>query len=686
MTAMDTEKRFAPRPFRHDGRRGKEGADCVIGIDTGGTYTDGVLIDYRSRRILASGKTLTTRDDLSAGVVGVLKMLDIRDPARVRLVGISSTLATNSIAEGKARDVGLILIGYDPELVSSFGLEKKFSAACHGFFAGGHDSQGREKEPLDIEGIKAWAAENKDRVDAFAVSGYFSPLDPSHEKAAFEQLTRICDLPVVLGHQLSTRLDSILRAATAALNASLVAVMQEFIEAVKASLAELHITAPLMIVKGDGSLMSYAEAVKKPVETILSGPAASAIGGMFFSRESNALMIDVGGTTTDIALIKDGRVTVSDRGASVGEIETAVKAARIRTACIGCDSRISFGRNGGIKIGPDRVVPISRLASQYPAVHDEITALAKKKKLWAPSDIVYWMFPKEVDATAIGISDHRAVRLVDILNRGPASLSSLLRQLDAHHSVQLNADRLFSLGLIEESTLTPTDLLHVNGKMEEWDVDAARQAAACACHLHGRDRGTLEDEVMDHMIAMMVEEAVVFLAGRSESGNRLPGAVDGRWGRWFLEESINRGSSNISVTISSRLPIIGIGAPAGIFVEKVAKTLRAPFILPSHAHVANAAGAVAGSVVIEKEAIVYMMETEESLSYVVQADDRRTEFAEYDDALAHARAKVSRTATEAAAQAGAASPVVALEVNTEGALERVRARAAGNPKISERME
>lgn len=686
MSAMDTEKRFAPRPFRHDGRRGKESADCVIGIDTGGTYTDGVIIDYRSRRILASGKTLTTRDDLSAGVVQVLKMLDILDPARVRLVGISSTLATNSIAEGKARDVGLILIGYDSDLVSSFGLEKNLSAARHGFFAGGHDSQGREKEPLDLEGIKAWASENKDRVDAFAVSGYFSPLDPSHEKAVFEQLTRTCDLPVVMGHQLSTKLDSILRAATAALNASLVAVMQEFIEAVKVSLAELDITAPLMIVKGDGSLMPYAEAVKKPVETVLSGPAASAIGGIFFSREGNALMIDVGGTTTDIALIKDSRVAVSDEGASVGQIRTAVKAACIRTACIGCDSRISFGRNGGIKIGPDRVTPISRLASQYPAVHDEIMALAKKKKPWTPSDIVYWMFPKEVDAAAIGVSDHRAVRLVEILNRGPAGLSSLLRKLDVHHSVQLNADRLFSLGLIEESTLTPTDLLHVNGKMEEWDVEAARQAVTCACHLNGRNRGALADEVMDHMIAMMVEEAVVFLAGRSESGNRLPDAVDGRWGRWFLEQSINRGGSNLSVTISSRFPIIGIGAPACIFVEKVAQTLRAPFILPSHAHVANAAGAVAGSVVVEKEAIVYTKETEGNLSYVVQTDGRRKEFAEYDDAITHARAQVSRAAKEAATRAGAASPVAALQVKTEGALERIRARAAGNPKISGQME
>ncbi len=680
MKQMETEKRFAPRPFKPETRRGKGGGDYVIGIDTGGTYTDGVLMDYQSRRILASGKTLTTRSDLSVGVVEVLETLNIKDPAKVKLVGISSTLATNSIAEGKARRVGLVLIGYDPDLVASFGLEKKFSADCHGFFAGGHNSQGEQKEPLDIKGIRAWAGRFKDRVDAFAVSSYFSPLDPSHEEAAFELLSQTCDLPIVLGHQLSTELDSILRASTAALNASLVAVMQEFIEAVKASLSALGITAPLMIVKGDGSLMPYTEAVKKPVETIMSGPAASAIGGIFFSGKSNALMIDVGGTTTDMAFIKDGTVAVSDEGARVGNIETAVKAARTRTACVGCDSRISFGRDSKIRIGPDRVTPLSRLAWNYPAVHDEIMTLAGKKKFKTLWDVIYWKFPREVDPPALGITDPKAFHVADILNRGPASVSSLLRKLDVHHSVQLNADGLFRRGLIEESTLTPTDLLHVNGRMKTWDSEAARQAVAVACEIYHRDTADFGDEVLDRMVAMMVEEAIVFLGGQNR---KLPESVDGKWGRWFLGESIEQADSNLAVIISSRFPIIGIGAPAGIFVEKVAETLRAPFILPEYAGVANAAGAVAGSIVIEKEAILYARESEKSVAYVVQIDESHTEFAEYDHAVAHARGEVLMMAEKAAAKAGAVSPVITVKRKTEGFLERIRARAAGNPRISD---
>ncbi len=681
---METEKRFVPHGPKHSGRRPKEKTDYVVGIDTGGTYTDGVLMDYRTREVLASGKTLTTREDLSAGVIDVLRGLGIKNPAGVKLVGISSTLATNSIAENKARDVGLILVGYDRELVASFGLEKKFSAACHAFFDGGHDSQGVEKSPPDLEGIRKWVDENRDKVDAFAVSSYFSPLDPSHEESVFQEITKICDLPVVLGHQLSTQLDSIVRAATACLNASLVAVMQEFIEAVRSALSELNIRAPLMIVKGDGSLMPYKEAVKKPVETVLSGPAASAIGGMFFSDERNALMIDVGGTTTDMAFIRDSLVAVSDEGARVGGIETAIKAGRIRTACVGCDSRVSIGGRGNIAVGPDRVIPLSRLAWRYQHVHDEIMGLKNKKGLLVPGDICYWTFSKPVNPADFGITDPRTLRVVSALNRGPASVSGLIKELDVHHMVQLNADALFRMGLIEEATLTPSDLLHVNGKMDIWDADAARQAVLCTCRIHEKNQATFVDEVLDHIVSMMVEEAVVFLAGQTErkKGDRLPETVDGAWGRWLLRESIQRKDPHLSIEISSRFPIIGIGAPAGIFVRKVAEMLRAPFVLPAHSHVANAAGAVAGSVVVEKEAILYTRERGDSLSYVVQIDEKRMKFAEYDEALAHARRTVSEDARQAAKDAGAVTPVVSMTVRTEGAMERVRARAAGNPDIS----
>ncbi|MFW5930684.1 MAG: hydantoinase/oxoprolinase N-terminal domain-containing protein [Desulfosalsimonas sp.] len=681
---MKIQQAFDPGAARRGPGPGKDRqANYVVGIDTGGTYTDGVLMDYTTREVIASGKTLTTREDLARGVVSVLKMLNIKDPSRIKLVGISSTLATNSVAEGKARDVGLILIGYDRELISSFGLEDKLSTRYFEFFKGGHTSRGEEQGPPDIEEIVQWVKENRDSVDAFAISSYFSPLNPSHEEAAFKAIRDVCEHPVVLGHQLSTQLDSVKRAATASLNASLVAVMHEFIEAVKSSLKHQNINAPLMIVKGDGSLMPYTEAVEKPVETVMSGPAASAIGGLFFSGRSNALMIDVGGTTTDMAFIEEGRVTVSDSGARVGEIETAVRAARIRTACVGCDSRISFDRGGHVQVGPDRVVPLCRLAARHPSVRESIMSLdLKDKNFWKPSDIEFWLLHKQIDPGEASIEDPGHVKLINMLNKGPACVSDILKNLNLHHTVQLNAESLFRQGLIEQATLTPTDLLHINGQMDSWDADTARQAVKCACVIHNRDRKTFVDKTLDQIVAMMVEEAVVFLAGQS-GGAGLPDMIDGSWGRWLLDESIKGENPHLSVSISSRFPVIGIGAPAAIFVKRVAETMKAPFVLPEHAPVANAAGAVAGSVVTEREAILYTSESEGGHAYMVRIGDERASFNEYEEAMAHARKKTARLARQSAENAGASDPRVNVTVRTEGDLERILARAVGNPRLAE---
>ena len=263
--------------------------NLVLGLDTGGTYTDGVLLEYHpgkreaggSRRVLATHKSLTTKRDFSIGIEQVIQGIHIEDPSAIRLVSVSTTLATNAIAEGKGKRVVLLLIGYDPDLIASFKMAQRFATPNYFFFAGGHDLYGREKEELDLPGILAQVSKIRDQVDAIAVSSYFSPLNPEHENRVYRAVASICDLPIVLGHQLSTRLGSVERATTAALNASLLAVLQDFVIAVRRAMERRRIDAPLMVVRGDGTLMSDEFAARTPVETVHSGPAASAIGGRF---------------------------------------------------------------------------------------------------------------------------------------------------------------------------------------------------------------------------------------------------------------------------------------------------------------------------------------------------------------------------------------------------------------------
>jgi len=135
------------------------------------------------------------------------------------------------------------------------------------------------------------------------------------------------------------------------------------------------------------------------------------------------------------------------------------------------------------------------------------------------------------------------------------------------------------------------------------------------------------------------------------------------------------------LTLASRFPVIGIGAPAAIFVERVAHLLHAPFILPDLAPVANAVGAVAGSVIVEKEALIYARESKEALAYVVQIEGENSYFAENEDAIEYAGQAVTKLAQEGAVAAGAVDPQVIVEKITEGHLQRIVARGIGNPKL-----
>lgn len=655
--------------------------DYVVGIDTGGTYTDAVLLDYRSRRVLTFSKTLTTHDDLTRGIIRALEDLDISDAGSVKLVGVSSTLATNSIAEGKERSAGLLLIGYDRSLIDTYNLSAKFPTSHWVHIKGGHDTQGREKQPLDREAIRQWLNLNLNKFEAIAISSYFSPLNPQHEEQAREVVRQNCNLPVVLGHHLSAQLDSIKRATTACLNASLVAVMQAFITAVRQAIDCRGIRAPLMIVKGDGSLVSDAEAIFRPVETVLSGPAASAIGGRFLSGQGNALVIDVGGTTTDLALIDDAKVTLSEKGARVGGFETAVKAARIRTAAMGGDSRIFIDTDGGVRVGPQRVVPLSRLATRFPRVKNEIAALEKKRELDRRySDLEYWYLNRDLFSRVPAPANDRRQQLIDLLRDGPLSMTVILKELNIHHPLQLRAEALIRDGVIEQATITPTDLLHATGRMDAWCIDTALGATVYACKLYSLDPGSFAEKTLDLLVAGMVREAIIFL-GRQTDSTRLPGQIEDPWGRWFLNEAIAGSSPYLAVSLASRYPVIGIGAPAEIFVRRIAGLLQSSFILPEYAPVANAVGAVAGSVIVEKEAIVYARESDGAPGYVVQIAGENTYFEEDEAAIDYAEQTVTGLAQEGAIRAGAVDPQVMVQKYTEGHLQRIVARGIGNPEL-----
>jgi N-methylhydantoinase A/oxoprolinase/acetone carboxylase beta subunit len=671
----------------------------VLGIDTGGTYTDGALLDYGSRRVLASHKSLTTKRDFAIGIEAVIDGIHIDDPSAIRMVSISTTLATNAIAEGKGKRVALFLIGYDPDLIASFKLEARFVTPLYFYFQGGHDLYGREQAELDLPAILGRVRELRDRVDAIAVSSYFSPLNPGHENRVYEAIASVSDLPVVLGHQLSTKLGSVERATTAALNASLLAVLQDFILAVRRAMERRQINAPLMVVRGDGTLMSDEFAARSPVETIHSGPAASAIGGRFLSNLDQMLVLDVGGTTTDIALIEDGQVTVSDEGATVSGYKTSVSAAHMLSIALGGDSHIHYTREKQVAIGPERVMPLARLAAEHPVVGKQLQALRRRQ--WAqatPDWLEYWFLLREpLNESVIDTPQEKA--LVALLRGGPRPVPEIVHHLQVLHVGQIGARELVRQEIIGKAGFTPTDLMHVEGKYALWDVVASESALEVFSHYQFQEPDVVRRRIWDQINEIVVHAVLTFLSARDLElplGRRgpAPGEAEDRsveprdrdMARWFFYNSLYQTHPHLETRFRLKVPIVGIGAPAEIMLARAAADLGTDLVLPEFHQVANAVGAIAGSVMVTEELLIYPRLDSaglEVMAYYVQASDQRQEFEALAEALAYARALSEERALGAAVRSGADNPQVTLTVTGDGLdTYRVRAKAMGNPRLA----
>ena len=222
--------------------------------------------------------------------------------------------------------------------------------------------------PLDVEAAREAILDQAPDVDAYGVSGYFGVRNPAHELAVRHLARELTGKPVTCGHELTSRLNAPRRALTTALNARLIPLLQELVVTVREALVDRGINAPLMVVKGDGSLIDSEMAIERPVETILSGPAASVVGAHHHADFEEAFVIDMGGTTTDVISMRDGRPALDPRGARIGGLQIMVEAIDAHTVGLGGDSEIRLDESGGLTAGPRRVVPLCLLAEQHPEV------------------------------------------------------------------------------------------------------------------------------------------------------------------------------------------------------------------------------------------------------------------------------------------------------------------------------
>jgi N-methylhydantoinase A/oxoprolinase/acetone carboxylase beta subunit len=304
-----------------------------------------------------------------------------------------------------------------------------------------------------------------------------------------------------------------------------------------------------------------------------------------------------------------------------------------------------------------------------------------------PDWLEYWFLLREPpDGLLRGQRDRD---LVDFLRGGPQPVPEILRRLEVLHMAQVGVGELLRQEIVGKAGLTSTDLMHIDGRYAVWDAEASAHAWQVFCQFQFADLETLREEVWTLASEMIVHAIITFLAERplalGDRARSLEG-TDPDFGRWFFYNSLYRKHPHLDTRMRLRGPIIGIGAPAGIFLEQVAAKLHTDLILPEHHEVANAVGAIAGSVMVEEELLIYPRLSRdglELLGYFVQAHDERHKFEELDDALAHAHSLSRERALGAALRSGADNPEVTVTELTDGLdTYRVRAKAVGNPRLT----
>ncbi len=650
-----------------------------LGIDAGGTYTDAVVYDFASGEVVSKAKALTTHHDPLIGITGALDGLQQDILQRAGLVALSTTHATNAIVEDRGGQPGCIIMphgGFDEERV----LWPKRA------IVGGRMSiSGEQREPFDREdcrrAVRGLLAEG---VDAFAVSGYGSTRNPAHELAAREVIQEECDLPVVCGHELSAKLNFLNRANTAALNARLLPIIDRLLDATQRTLHERGIQAPLMIVKGDGSLINVETASQRPVETVLSGPAASVIGAKRLAGQDEAMVIDVGGTTTDAAIIVEGRPKLSPEGARVGGWQTSVDAVRIRTTGLGGDSALDFDADRDLLIGPRRAIPLCYLSTAGLAeVEQALGRVSRRDDLVQTSAMSLDFIMPGPMAGHRRLND-RERKLLAMVDERALNRHELADRLGLASPRLLNVGEMIDRGVLARGALTPTDLLHASGDFAAWDVPAAQAGVDLFAKLYG-----CEPEELLEGVWKRITRRLALLVISEELGEQIDlevEAAEDETVRLLLERALSVGEHAFSLRPEYTRPVVGIGAPANAFLPEAGSRLGGEVIVPEHAEVANAVGAIVSHVAASEVVAVRPSEYD---AFTVYAPGGRREFESLAEAATFAAEEAARVARQRALTAGASEPRVEVEVDRrmgrlstgeEQVIEvNVRATAVGYP-------
>ncbi len=574
-----------------------------IGIDTGGTCTDAVALDLDTQKLLAKGKTLTTREDLSIGIGKALDMLPqelIRD---AKVVSLSTTLATNATIEGKGCRAKLVLFGLTDEYLSRMHAPENYKLTPDRVLAvDTHGSaDGLIVDEPDWDALFSEHGEWLRDADALsAVEVWADDTGAPNEKRFKEQVEARTSIKCVSASEITSGINVFARGATALLNARLFPIVKEFIDVAEADFRKRGCKAPVMVVRSDSSLMSSELALSRPVETMLCGPAASVLAGKSFSDCDNYIVVDMGGTSADISVVSGGKAQTADDGIKVAEWATSVRGVKVYPFNLGGDSAVRLVSKEPT-LFPRRVRSVCSAAVQWPQIKEQLQELIEtghhNNKF--PLHEFYYLVRKPEDLSHFNAKEQKLIKSCE---KGPVLLENLENAagLDIY---SLDTERVESEGIIMRIGLTPTDFMHIKGDYLEFDKEASALAARYMFQeMTGKPTGEITEEDI-----LGLADLVYDITEEKMYGNILQMALERQYPSAFKDgldpqtaflikqawkDRDKDGTSLLKHVFSSDFTLVGIGAPTHLFLPEVARALKAPCVLPDNAEVANAIGAL----------------------------------------------------------------------------------------------
>jgi len=639
-----------------------------IGIDTGGTCTDAVAFDLEQKRILAKAKALTTHSCLQ---IGIGKALDGLPQALVReaeTVSLSTTLATNACLEDKGSRCNLVIFGLTEELVQRFKITENYGIPLKQVLC--IDTHG-SADGLIVD-LPDWDALVRDHgdwlqdADVLACSELYSGTNGAPAEKGFKALMDArFGIRTVCAAELTDELNVIARGATAMLNARLLPIINDFISAILADLTARGCRGQVVVVRSDGSRMNAESTLNKPVETILSGPASSVLAGKAFCPTGNYVTVDMGGTTTDVSVVIDGRPAPARGGIRLGPWRTTVQGIFASPFALGGDTQIWMeDKNYTLRLGTRRVKSLCSAAAEWPEIREMLRRIVEVREKhinrFPLHEVLYLLRRPERPEMYSAAERH----LIDVLADGPM----LLEDMEARAGFDLyrfSTERLESEGILMRCGLTPTDFMHIRGDYNEFDREASVLAARYLLAALAREDTEEElmrlcDEVYDAVEERMYCNLVHILLRQ-----RYPGSFEGALNpqlEFLIRQSWQERSSGTNTFVSqffrTGMTLVGVGAPIHLFLPEVAKALGAECILPEHHDVANAVGALHARLNAAVRIEITQMQDANGLYYIAHLPTGSVRFEQSDPAIAAAKKAAAKKTVEEARRRGAVGELI----------------------------